>query len=171
MRGYSFAYEKGMGNDLRQNFGNPEWPCSCIPPCSCRRIYIAIENKLVYTDGEWNEPSVYRVIEIKLDNETEIDLARSFIFASEDGEYSYEQARRISEIVLGADVVVRNDYGVRKTVQRSDGKRPGSRNGTSTVGDRGQIPRKKNLYSLPKRCPPRTRNRSLERAKRKLGAF
>lgn len=41
-----------------------------------------IENKIIYTDGEYEAPSIEKVVVIKLTDETSIDIVRGFIYES-----------------------------------------------------------------------------------------
>lgn len=74
----------------------------------------AIGNKLVYTDGKYENPKINRVVLIDLDDETDVDIARQLVYGSEEGQFTYEQARRIAETVFGKENVIRTDYEVRR---------------------------------------------------------
>jgi len=41
-----------------------------------------IENKIVYTDGDWESPFIEKVVEIKLTDEISLDIVRGFIYES-----------------------------------------------------------------------------------------
>lgn len=82
---------------------------------------LEIGNKLVYTDGESMNPSISRIDLIDLQDATDIDAVVQLVYQSEDGEFTYEQARRIAESTFGREVLVRHDYGVHGTAQQRSG--------------------------------------------------
>ena len=72
---------------------------------------------MVYTDGNYEDPRLNRIISIHLNDETDIDFTRELVYDSERGRISYEQAGRIAESVFGQEYVLREDYGVRGTAR------------------------------------------------------
>ena len=72
---------------------------------------------MVYTDGNYEDPRINRIISIHLNDETDIDFTRELVYDSERGKISYEQAGRIAESVFGQEYVLREDYGVRGTAR------------------------------------------------------
>ncbi len=75
------------------------------------QFMVAIDNKIVYTDGRWKNPSIDRVDTILLADETEVDFVRQTIFQNEGGEISNEQARDTIRGAFGDEVVWRRDGG------------------------------------------------------------
>lgn len=71
-------------------------------------IIIPINNKLIYTDANYESPGISKIIEIRSDVENEIDEARSWIYGAEKGEYSLADAYEVIESITGHEVV--NEY-------------------------------------------------------------
>lgn len=107
---------------------------------------LAIGNKLVYTDGDIENPTISRVDKINLDDETDIDIARSILYESNGGQYSYEQARRILESLYGQEVLLRTDYGTDNGVEQRAGGRAGNQStGTNRTNQKYSLPSPKLL--------------------------
>ena len=83
----------------------------------------AIDRKLVYNNGDPENPRIFRVITINLNDETDIDGVRHLIFDAEEGRYSHEQARRIFESVFGEEVVSGYDDLVHRSNARENRRR------------------------------------------------
>lgn len=94
---------------------------------------LEIGNKLVYTDGNTDAPSISRIEHIDLEDGTDIDAVTQLIYQSEDGDFTYEQARRITESLFGHEVLVRHDYGVHGASEQRAG-RGTRRNGREAHG-------------------------------------
>lgn len=60
-------------------------------------IIIPVNNKLVYTDGDYDSPGINKVIEFDSDTETEIDEARRLIYGAEKGKYTLTDAYEVIE--------------------------------------------------------------------------
>ena len=91
-------------------------------PKSANGEYIlAIDNKLVYTDGEFVDTHVSRIIELNVGDETLTDLARSFVYEEEGKGKSYAEIRGILESCFGE--------GSAKFYTLSDGRRDARQNG------------------------------------------
>ncbi len=97
---------------------------------------LAIGNKLVYTDGNTDLPSIRRIDVIDLEDATDIDVVVQLVYQSKDGDFTYEQARRISESLFGKEVLVRHDYGVRGAPEQRTGR--GARSDGGKAHGRGQ---------------------------------
>lgn len=105
---------------------------------------LAINNKLVYTDGDWDNPSIVSTVEILLDDETDIDSMREVWYEYERGGFSYETAIAIGESVYQKEVFRRSDSGAsweNQSTTRS-GSRTRSRKDSGT--GRGRV-----KYALP----------------------
>ncbi len=79
------------------------------------------ENKLVYTDGEFVDTHVSRIIELNVGDETLTDLARSFVYEEEGKGKSYAEIRGILESCFGE--------GSAKFYTLSDGRGDARQNG------------------------------------------
>lgn len=71
-------------------------------------IIIPVNNKLVYTDANFDSPGISKIIEINSDIENEIDEARSWIYGAEKGEYSLTDAYEFIESIAGNEII--NEY-------------------------------------------------------------
>ncbi|MDD3369123.1 MAG: hypothetical protein PHP50_09600 [Lachnospiraceae bacterium] len=95
----NFQYEKGENGDT----------------------IVPVGNKLVYTDGDFENPGISKIIEFDLDNETDIDYARRIIYAAiKEGKSEIEKSVRIIEKVFGHGVVHRYDGQIDGSVRRYD---------------------------------------------------
>lgn len=79
------------------------------------------ENKLVYTDGEFVDTHISRIIELNVGDETLTDLARSFVYEEEGKGKSYAEIRGILESCFGE--------GSAKFYTLSDGRGDARQNG------------------------------------------
>ena len=68
-------------------------------------IIIPIDNKLVYTDADYDSPGISRVIEFDSDIETEIDEARGWIYEAEKGKFTLSDAYEIIETITGNEFI------------------------------------------------------------------
>lgn len=68
-------------------------------------IIIPVNNKLVYTDANFDSPGISKVIEFNSDVETEIDEARRWIYEAEKGEYTLTDAYEIIEGLTGNEFI------------------------------------------------------------------
>lgn len=104
---------------------------------------LAIKNKLVYTDGNWNRPSISSVVEILLDDETDIDAMREVWYEYENGNFSEDTAIAIGESLHQKEVFRRSDFGYSGRDQYSSGGGQGSGSEKNPRGN-GRV-----KYSLP----------------------
>ena len=72
---------------------------------------VPIDNLLVYTDFNRNNPGISSIIEIKTDDYSEIDVVTSYICEAEKEQCSYEKNRRICEAIVGKGNIVRYTMG------------------------------------------------------------
>lgn len=68
-------------------------------------IIIPVNNKLVYTDANFDSPGIRKVIEVDSEYEDEVDIARRLIYESEKGKYSLTDAYEIIEEFIGQEVI------------------------------------------------------------------
>lgn len=107
------------------------------------KYILAIEDKLIYTDGKHSNPSVEKVVEISLDSETHVDFARQIIYRVERGNTSYDLARTIFEDLYKDGDAVRSYSIVHGANARQDRRGEGNarqavRRGTSGVNNSGR---------------------------------
>ena len=98
---------------------------------------LEINNKLVYTDGNWDNPRVSTVVEIDLENENDVDLMRGLWYEAEEGvRSSYDEARAIAQSVYGKEVFRQHDSGASGESERGAGGRARGQGGRTDEGDR-----------------------------------
>ncbi len=73
------------------------------------KFMVAIDDKIIYTDGRWKNPSIDRVDTILLSDETEIDFVRQIIIQNERGRLNDEQAGNLIRQAFGDELVWRRD--------------------------------------------------------------
>lgn len=110
----------------------------------------AIDNKLVYTNGDFEKPSVHKVVDINLEDETDIDVVRQIIFKWEERECSGEQARRFLENMYGKRVVDGHNFEVHRSNAGENGRRKGKVGGSVYRGSETAVSEEtlNNKYSL-----------------------
>lgn len=109
-------------------------------PKSAKGEYIlAIDNKLVYTDGEFVDTHVSQIIELTLANETITDMARGLIFEYEQEGIDGAELQGIIESVFGEGCI--------KTYSRQDSRGDGRQNGRGKERDYAKV-RKNNHGDL-----------------------
>ena len=86
----------------------------------------AINDKLVYTKGSYEMPRIDYVVEIAMEDETDIDSIRHLVFATERGEIYYEQARSILEDLFGKENVRGFDTVIHRTDARQNRRGKGT---------------------------------------------
>ena len=62
---------------------------------------LAIDNKLVYTDGRFVKPSVSRIVELYVGDETVTDMARQMIFVGEKKGTDFDGIQELVESCFG----------------------------------------------------------------------
>ena len=85
-----------------------------------RDFIVPIENKLVYTDFDKENPGISRIIVFNSNNYTDIDGATEVLYGSEKGKYSNEQARRVIEEVFGEGFINQYYASMFRNTQRYD---------------------------------------------------
>lgn len=87
---------------------------------------LPIENKIVFTDGNYDAPEIIKIVEFMSDSETNISNARRLIYRAEKGESSYEETRQILEDLFGYGFVYQYNIGDDKAYEwaneRSEGR-------------------------------------------------
>lgn len=68
-------------------------------------IIIPINNKLVYTDANFDSPGIRKVIEFDSEYEDEIDAARRLIYEAEKSESGISDAYEIIEDIIGYEII------------------------------------------------------------------
>ena len=86
----------------------------------------AIGDKLVYTNGNYDNPKIAYAVEIALADETDIDTARHLMYETERGEISYEQTRRILEDLFGEENVRGFDTVIHRADERKNRRGKGA---------------------------------------------
>lgn len=109
-------------------------------PKSANGEYIlAIDNKLVYTDGEFVDTHVSQITELNFANETMTDMARGLIFDYEQEGIDGAELQGIIESVFGEGCI--------KTYSRQDSRGDGRQNGRGKERDYEKV-RKNNHGDL-----------------------
>ena len=90
-----------------------------------------VKNTLIFTDGNYESPSVEKVVKINLDNETKLSDTRSDIYASEQFGLSYE-SNGILEVYTREAYEIRNDA---RSTGQSVKVGQGERNGRGVSGN------------------------------------
>lgn len=98
---------------------------------------VAIDDKIIYTDGKWKNPSIDRVDTILLADETEVDFVRQIIIQNERGQLSDEQAGNLVREAFGDELVWRRDGNSAGTFvwENSGGERNVTGTDYSETGD------------------------------------
>lgn len=98
---------------------------------------VAIDDKIIYTDGKWKNPSIDRVDTILLADETEVDFVRQIIIQNERGQLSDEQAGNLVREAFGDELVWRRDGNSAGTFVWENSRGEGNVTGTdySETGD------------------------------------
>ena len=100
-----------------------------------------IDRKLVYNNGDAENPVINHVLTIDLDDETDIDTVRHFIYDAEEGRYSHEQARRIFEGMYGEGIVRGYDSLIHRANARKNRRRKGSYGRAFSEGSGAEVSR------------------------------
>lgn len=98
-----------------------------------------IENKLVYTDGDWYKPYIDRVVEFYFEDGTDMDAAKNLLVLNEDRGVDFEQTREILEDIYGKGCVALRLGEVRKADGRETGRGKGSAGRTLYSRNRGEV--------------------------------
>lgn len=67
---------------------------------------LPIENKIIFTDGDYEAPYISKVIEVMTNSATRFELAKEVIFNVETGRQGLREAARIVENTLGEGSVI-----------------------------------------------------------------
>ena len=79
-----------------------------------------IENKLVYTDGDWDNPTIRRVVSFDLKNGTLLHDAKSFFTELETDGADYDEIKGLLAYVYGKEVVSLRHQDVRDAAEGQD---------------------------------------------------
>lgn len=79
-----------------------------------------IENKLVYTDGDWDNPTIRRVVSFDLKNGTMLHDAKSFFTELETDGADYDEIKGLLAYVYGKEVVSLRHQDVRDAAEGQD---------------------------------------------------
>ena len=82
-----------------------------------------IENKLIYTDGNYEYPEISKVITFNTKYENEMIFAKELIYDAEENQSSLEVATSIIESIKGQGFVTISDIGSSKANARQNGNR------------------------------------------------
>lgn len=85
-----------------------------------------IGNKLIYTDGYYDSPTIYQVITFDTNNETILGDARGFIYDAEETGAEQDSAFEIIEIVYGEAFARTASYEDSRAYERENGRGEGT---------------------------------------------
>lgn len=86
---------------------------------------LSIENKIVFTDGNYNYPTITKVIELMSDAQTDIYDIRKVIFDVEKGESSYKESARTVQLLYGNRFVIQYNERDSRAYGWTDGQQKG----------------------------------------------
>lgn len=108
-----------------------------------------IENKLVYTDGDWDNPTIRRVVSFDLTDGTMLDGAKQLFTELETGGVDYDGIRELLADVCGEEIVSVRYKDVRGTAEGQDGRRTRKDAGRAGRYNRTDLPSEgKRKFSL-----------------------
>ncbi len=97
-----------------------------------------VENKLIYSDADYDYPKIKTVITFETDDENLIDYARECFYEGETYGRRFEDTKEIAEIVLGEGTVKRADYNPNEANERMSNHGKESGNGGETDSRSGE---------------------------------
>lgn len=110
-----------------------------------------IENKLVYTDGDWDNPTIRRVVSFDLKNGTLLHDAKSFFTELETDGVDYGEIQGLLAYVYGKEVVSVRHQDVRDAAEGQDWGRARKDAGRAGRDNRTDLPSEgKRKYALKK---------------------
>lgn len=92
---------------------------------SADEYMIPIENKIIFTDGNYDSPYVREIVEVLTDNQTDFDDIRECIYSVEKGESEKQDAARYVQNTFGKGCIVSYKSGNNGVYGWEDGKRKG----------------------------------------------
>lgn len=110
-----------------------------------------IENKLVYTDGDWEDPTIRRVVSFDLTDGTDLAMAKLFFTEQETEGLDYERIQTILSGVFGEACTSVNYGEGRGAASRQNRRSEGRNRAEAGGGDRENLSSKgKRKYALRK---------------------
>ena len=110
-----------------------------------------IENKLVYTDGDWEDPTIRRVVSFDLTDGTDLAMAKLFFTEQETEGLDYERIQTILSGVFGEACTSVNYGKGRGAASRQNRRGEGRNRAEAGGGDRENLSSKgKRKYALRK---------------------
>ena len=98
-----------------------------------------VGNKLIYSDGDYDSPTIYSVITFDTNNETVLGDARRFIYDAEESGAGQDSAFEIIEIVYGETFTRTASYEDSRVYERENGTGEGSDSETVNQGSRTDV--------------------------------
>lgn len=86
---------------------------------------LPIENKIVFTDGDYDAPYVSKVVEVMTDSATRFEFAKEEIFNVEKGRQGLRETGEFIETVLGEGCVVKYKNNSDQAYEWTNGRRKG----------------------------------------------
>ncbi len=87
---------------------------------------LPINNKIVFTNGDYNSPYISRVIEVMVDSMTEFETIRKLVYEVEKGKSGKQTAVQAIELSFGQGRVYQYNSSNNKPLQWSNGRREGN---------------------------------------------
>ncbi len=87
---------------------------------------LPINNKIVFTNGDYNSPYISRVVEAMVDSTTEFEAIRKLVYEVETGKSEKQTAVQIIELSFGQKRVYQYNSSNNKPVQWTNGRREGN---------------------------------------------
>lgn len=86
---------------------------------------LPIENKIVFTDGDYNMPEITRIIEVVTDSSTRFEDIKEIVSDVEKGRSSVREATQIMEDFFGKGYILQYEGGSNTAYEWETGKRKG----------------------------------------------
>ncbi len=105
---------------------------------------IPIENKIVFTNGDFDTPYISRIVEVVVETQTRFDRAKEIIYDVETGRQGIREAGQIIKNVFGDGAVLQYKSGVDGVYGWADRKKKGRNRRTAINNYINQQYRKRN---------------------------